>query len=67
MSEPVQVYTACQFVRLQKKLFLLLDLDQIWFKCAVVLKKNQNNFEIENKNVAITHFYIEFIEENDII
>ena len=39
MSEPVQVYTACQFVRL----------------------------EVENKNVVITHFCIEFVEENDII
>lgn len=62
MSEPVQVYTACQFVRTQKR-FLLLSPAQF----AVSFKEHKNNFEFENKNVVTTHFCVEFVAENDII
>ena len=63
MSEPVQVYTACQFVRTQKRFLLLLFPDQF----AVSFNEYKNNFEFENKNVVITHFCVEFVAENDII
>ena len=63
MSEPVQVYTACQFVRTQKRFLLLLFPAQF----AISFNEYKNNFEFENKNVVITHFCVEFVAENDII
>ena len=60
MSEPVQVYTACQFVKLRISSHI--------FRHFLSIRRNTiANYEIRIENLAIALFSVEFVEIGGII
>ena len=60
MSEPVQVYTACQFVKLRISSHI--------FRHFLSMRRNTiANYEIRSENLAIALLFVEFVEIGGII